>query len=44
MVWESSTNKVGFVDVDTGTVCRGVELLPLRNKTFLDWCGCVALL
>ena len=40
--WESSTNKAGLVDVDTGTVCRGVELLPLRNKFFFGWYDCVA--
>ena len=43
MVWESSTNKAGLVDVDTGTVRRGVELLPLRNKIFSGWYDRVAI-
>ena len=43
MVWESSTNRAGLVDVDTGTVRRGVELLPLRNKIFSGWYDRVAI-
>ena len=42
MVWESSTNKAGLVDVDSGTVRKGVELLPLRNKIFSGWYDHVA--
>ena len=42
MVWESSTNKAGLVDVDTGSVRKGVELLPLRNKIFSGWYDHVA--
>ena len=43
MVWESSTNKAGLVDVDTGSVRKGVELLPLRNKIFSGWYNRVAI-
>ncbi len=43
MVWESSTNKAGLVDVDSGAVRKGVELLPLRNKIFSGWYDHVAI-
>ena len=26
MIWESSTNKAGLVDVDAGSLCKEVEL------------------
>ena len=43
LVWESSTNKAGLVDVDSGSVRKGVELLPLRNKIFSGWYNRVAI-
>ena len=43
MVWESSTNKAGLVDVDMGIVHTGVEVLPLRNKIFSGWYDRVAI-
>lgn len=43
MVWESSTNKADLVDVDSGSVRKGVELLPLRNKIFSGWYDHVAI-
>lgn len=33
---------IGLVDVETGTVCQGVELLPLRKKIFSGWYNRVA--
>ena len=33
----------GLVDVDTGTVQTGVELLPLKNKIFSGWYDKVAI-
>ena len=33
----------GLVDVETGKVQRGVELLPLRNKIFSGWYNRVAI-
>lgn len=42
-MWESSTNKAGLVDVDSGSVRKGVELLPLRNKIFSGWYNRVAI-
>ena len=42
MVWcESSTNKVGLVNVDMGTVHKGVEVLPLKSKIFSGLYDCV---
>ena len=43
MVLEYTTNKAGLVDVDTTTVWRGMELLPLRNKIFSGWYNCVGI-
>ena len=43
MVWESSTNKAGLVDVDMGIVHTGVEVLPLKNKIFSGWYDRVAI-
>lgn len=43
MVWEYSTNKVGLFDVDMGTVHKGVEVLPLKNKIFSGWYDCAAI-
>ena len=34
---------LGLVDVDTGSVRKGVELLPLRNKIFSGWYNHVAI-
>ena len=42
LVWEASTNKAGLVDVESGKVARGVELLPLRHKIFSGWYNRVA--
>ena len=33
----------GLVDIDTGSVRKGVELLPLRNKIFSGWYNHVAI-
>ena len=33
----------GLVDVDTGKVQRGVELLPLKDKIFSGWYDKVAI-
>ena len=43
MVWESSTNKAGLVDIDMGMVHKGVEVLPLKNKIFSGWYDRVAI-
>ena len=43
MVLEYTTIKAGLVDVDTTTVWRGIELLPLRNKIFSGWYNCVGI-
>lgn len=43
LVWEASTNKAGLVDVESGKVRRGVELLPLKNKIFSGWYNRVAI-
>ena len=43
MIWESSTNKAGLVDIDTGSVRKGVALIPLRKKIFSGWYNRVAI-
>lgn len=43
MVFEASTNKAGLVDIETGKVTQGVELLPLEAKIFSGWYGRVAI-
>ena len=40
MIWESSTNTAGLVDVDTGIVRKGVELISLHKKIFSGWYNC----
>lgn len=39
---EASTNHAGLVDVETGEVSRGVELLDLREKLLSGWYDAVA--
>lgn len=42
LIWEASTNKAGLVDIESGKVRKGVELLPLTNKVFSGWYDRVA--
>lgn len=43
MIWEASTNKAGLVDIESGKVRKGVELLPLKEKIFSGWYNRVAI-
>lgn len=42
LVFEASTNRAGLVDIQSGKVLKGVEVLPLRQKIFSGWYNLVA--
>lgn len=42
LIYEASTNRAGLVDIESGKVRQGVELLPLRYKVFSGWYDRVA--